>query len=264
MTRSWPARALTSPLAVPVCLLVAFAVLGSVWALGRPYGVTTDEEAHYVRALGLSTGDVTGEASVWPDRAFTPEQQRTLDAATRRFRMPERVAPRRNPTGGSIFSCFAFQPTRPASCITDPSGPVLQETYVGVYPPLPYLLPGVVARGAGDPVWGLLLARLGSGVLCLVVLALCVWGVRDPDAPALSLLGVTVALTPTVMFFAWSMNAGGLEMASGIAFVALCLRLARPQRPPSWMWGATAVSGLLLGGSRPIALVWVFFGLWVA
>jgi hypothetical protein len=248
--------------ALPVCLLVWFVALGVVWALARPYGVTTDEEAHYARALGAGIGDLSGQRVKPPDGPLNA-QERTLTGASRRFREPADVAPRPAPAGGSIFSCFAFAQKESASCITKPTGPVLNETYVGVYPPVAYVVPGLAARMAGEPVWGLLFARLGSGIVCLLVLAFCVFALHDPAAPALSLFGVTVALTPTVLFFAWSMNANGLEMVAGIAFVALCLRLGRDEAPPTLVWTATAVAGFLLATCRPLSFVWVFFGLWV-
>ena len=89
-------------------------------------------------------------------------------------------------------------------------------------------------------------------------------GVRDSAAPALSLLGVIAALSPSVLYFSWSMNANGLEMVAGIGFVALCLRLVCGAAAPTWLWGGTALVGFLLGSSRPLAFVWIFLGVWVA
>ncbi|HSH60887.1 MAG TPA: DUF2142 domain-containing protein [Acidimicrobiales bacterium] len=257
-------RAWKSPTILPLCILVFFALLGVVWALARPYGASVDEEAHYVRALAVSTGDVIGEPDTWHYNPLTPAQQRTIDAATRRVDLPQRVAAKHSPSGESIFNCFAFATALPASCIGEPTGRVVDRTYVGIYPPVPYVVPGLAARPASGPGGGLLLARLGSGIVCLAVLGLCLWGVRDRDAPALSVLGVCVALLPTVLYFSWSMNANGLEMVGGIAFVALCLRLVRGELASGWLWGATGLVGFLLGSSRPLGFVWIFFGLWVA
>lgn len=217
-----------------------------------------------MRALAVSTGDLIGEADRWPFDELTAAQQRSIDAATRRYDLPARVAARRSPSGEAIFSCFAVRTTESAACTGQPTGPVVDRSYVGVYPPMPYVVPGVAARAAGGPVGGLLRARLASGAVCLVVLAACLWGVRHREAPALSLLGLAVALSPTVLYFSWSMNANGLEMVAGIAFVALCLRLVRDGPAPSWLWAATALVGFLLGTSRPLAFVWIFFGLLVA
>jgi len=257
-------RALDPRSALPVCVLAFFALLGVVWAIARPYGASVDEEAHYVRALGVSTGDLIGEAGTWPYNPLTPAQQRTIDAATRRLDLPARVAARQSSSGESIFNCFATRTTESAHCISPPTGRVVDRSYVGVYPPLPYVAPGIAARAAGGPVGGLLRARLASGIVCTVVLALCLFGVRDRSAPAFSLLGVTVALSPTVLYFSWSMNANGLEMVAGIGFVALCLRLVRDTPVPGWLWTATALVGFLLGTSRPLAFVWIPFGFWVA
>ncbi len=264
LPRSLLTRALKHPLLVPACVLAFFALLGVVWALARPYGASVDEEAHYVRALGVSTGDLIGEPDTWRYNPLTPAQQRTIDAATRRVDLPPRVAARHLPSGESLITCFAVRTTDSASCIGPPTGRVVDRTYVGIYPPVPYVVPGLAARPADGPGGGLLLARLASGIVCTVVLALCLLGVHDRAAPGLSLLGVIVALSPTVLYFSWSMNANGLEMVAGIAFVALCLRLVREAPAPGWLWSVTALVGFLLGTSRPLAFVWVFFGVWVA
>lgn len=58
-------RASKAPTILPLCILVFFALLGVVWAFARPYGASVDEEAHYVRALAVSTGDVIGEPDTW-------------------------------------------------------------------------------------------------------------------------------------------------------------------------------------------------------
>ncbi len=245
-------------------MLAFFVLLGLAWALSRPYGASVDEEAHYVRALAVSTGDLVGEPDRWPYNPLTPTQQRTIDAATRRLDVPTRVAAKQSPSDESIFNCFAFRTTASASCISEPTGRVVDRSYVGLYPPVPYVAPGLAARGAGGPVGGLLRARLASGIVCTAVLALCLIGVRDRAAPALSLLGVTAALSPTVLYFSWSMNANGLEMIAGIGFVALCLRLVRDEDTPPKLWVVTALVGFLLGASRPLGFVWILVGLWVA
>ncbi len=87
---------------------------------------------------------------------------------------------------------------------------------------------------------------------------------RDSTAPALSLLGLTVALSPGVLFFAWSMNIIGIEMVAGICFLALCLRLGRETPPPPSLWTVAAFVGFVLGTSRPLAFAWIFYGLMVA
>lgn len=116
-----------------------------------------------------------------------------MNATTRKFDVPAHLAPR-----GTTRPCFSLRPLQPASCLTKPAGRVFDRTYVGIYPPLPYILPGLAARAGKAPASGLVLARLASGLVSVIVLALCLAGVRDRAGPALSLLEVTVALSPTV------------------------------------------------------------------
>lgn len=250
---------------LPLCLVAYFFVLGIVWAVARPYAATVDEESQYIKALGVSTGDLAGRL---PERedvppSMLPEQRRAILAATRQFDVPHDVAPRASESGEIIFDCFVFKAIQAASCLAEPIGAVADQSYAGVYPPVPYVLPGLAARLANNPLTGLIYARLASGVVCLVILALCLWGIRDRCATGLSILGVSVALSPAVLFFAWSMNPNGLEMVAGIAFLALCLRLARPGPPKPWLWGVAALTGFVLGTSRPLAFVWIFFAVFV-
>jgi len=245
-------------LGLPAYVLAPFLTLGLVWALASPYAATVDEEANLVKALGASTGDLTGKPATWQDVPLTPAQQRAIDPATRQFRVPERLAPR-----GTTRPCFLLQPLQPASCLEKPAGRAFDTTYVGVYPPLPYILPGLAARLAGGPVAALFLARLAIGVVCLVLLALCLGGIRESAAPALSLLGLTVALSPGVLFFAWSVNMIGLEMVAALCFLAICFRLTRPTPPSPPLWGVAAFIGFVLGTSRPLAFVWIFYALMV-
>lgn len=257
MSRAGPAP--RAPLGLPAYVLISFLALGLVWALASPYAATVDEEANLVKALGASTGDLTGKPATWQDVPLTPAQQRTVDPTTRQFRVPERLAPR-----GTTRPCFLLQPTQPASCLKKPAGRVFDRTYVGIYPPLPYVLPGLAARMANGPVAALFLARLAIGIVCLVLLALCLGGIRDSHAPTLSLLGPTVALSPGVLFFAWSVNMIGLEMMAGLCFLAMCLRLVRHTPPPPSLWIVSAVIGFVLGTSRPLAFVWIFYAMMVA
>lgn len=252
-------RTPSASLGLPAYLLVAFLAFGLVWALASPYAAAVDEEAHFIKALGASTGDLTGKAADWQDVPLTPAQQRAIDAVTRQFRVPERLAPR-----GTTRPCFFLNPAQPASCLTKPAGRLFDTTYVGIYPPLPYVLPGLAARPADGPVAGLLQARVATGMVCVVLLAFCLATVRDRVAPALSLLGITAALSPTVVFFAWSMNINGMEMVAGLCFLAVCLRLARADPPPPSAWIVGAGIGFVLGTSRPLAFVWIFYGLMAA
>ncbi len=115
---------------LPAYVLASFLALGLVWALASPYGAIVDEEADYIKALGVSGGDASGRRATWQEVPLTPAQQRTVDPLTRQFKVPERPAPR-----GTTRPCLLLQPTQPASCLTPPGGRVFDRTYVGVYHP---------------------------------------------------------------------------------------------------------------------------------
>ena len=240
-------------------LLVFFSLVGLVYAMASPYGAPPDEPTHYVKALATGSGDLFGEPAKYPgDRS--QRQKIYMDSVTRRFRVPERLAP---PEDDEEL-CFILKPAQPAACPNQAGGEPERLSYVGVYPPLPYVAPGLAARLGTNKSSGLLAARLASGVCALALVAIAVVALNHPDAPALSLLGITMVLWPGLMFLTWGLNPNGTEVVASVAFFAALLALTREEAPPRWLWIATAVTGFLLCTSRPLAPVWALFGLAMA
>jgi hypothetical protein len=81
------------------------------------------------------------------------------------------------------------------------------------------------------------------------------------DAALLPLVGLVVAITPTLIFLASSLNPSGFEIAASIAFCAAVLRLARDQDSPRFVWLALGASGAALALSRTPGPLWVALGL---
>jgi hypothetical protein len=240
-------------------VLVFFAAVGLAYAMASPYGARPDEPTHYVKALATGGGDVLGRPARFPgDRSA--RQAAYIDSVTRRFRVPARLAP---PVDDGRL-CFVLQADRPADCPHTSTGGPEQLSYVGVYPPLPYLVPGVAARlGTGEES-GMLAARLASGLCALVLVGVAVAALGGPRPAALPLLGLAVVLWPGLMFLVWAVNPNGTEIVASLAFFATLLALTRDGEPPRWLWTAAAASGFVLTTSRPLAPVWVAFGLLVA
>lgn len=201
-------------------------VLVSWVAATRPFG-GPDESSHYLRALGIANGQLVGPKVPFVNFLATPTQAAWIGQDTRGVMVPARMAP-------PGLSCVGGRP--------DVTGTCLAPSPNGDYQPLPYLLPAVgiaLAHNARTALW---LSRAASAAQVLVFLLLAVflaWG-----SGGWSLLGVLLAVTPTVLFIGSLMNPDGLELAASIAFLAGLLRLSRnPRAFPAWGWGATAVSG---------------------
>lgn len=214
----------------------AFALLLTGWAFSsRPFEAP-DEAAHYLRALTITQGRLTGAPptartggladTAAPGRAGL--QARWVAHDLRLVHVPKGFSP-------AGLHCLDGRPA-------PGQGGCTEETYTGDYNPLAYLLPAgalAISSGVGDGLW---LARLASALQCLVLLAIAVAFTRDRSGWAT--LGLLLAATPQVVFIASVINPTGLEMAASIAFAAGLLRLARePQRFPRWGWAALALSG---------------------
>ena len=240
----------------PTALIAGFALLLLCWTFANPPFAAPDEWSHYLRAVGISSGQAIGEpaavsvpagAPAWLARriAWTNEATRVVHVPAGLF------APFYQ------LQCTSVSQTTTAGClsrvqpITHPSD---QLTPVGNYQPIGYALPAALMRLGDGPLQDDRLGRLGSVVLCLALLALAVALLFDGGA--LSLLGLALAVTPMVLFCAASLNPSGLEICSGVAFAAAMLRLARGPGGGR-LWAAAATAGVLLALSRSPGPIWV-------
>ncbi len=255
---------------LPVVLLVAWALIALTWVFANPPFAAPDEAAHYVRAIGIGHGELIGARTDQVPFAPNAAGKAWLASTTRTVEIPRRLAP-------PEVACYILEPDRSAACVdrqpVEPSPQTFRApTYVGAFPPLPYLLPAVGVRLAYRPAPALRFGRLASLLLCMALLALAVASLWDPRAGALSLLGLVAAVTPMVLFCAASLTGSGLEIVGGIALTATLLRVWRDARRPdegeikTWIWAAVGTAGALLALSRPASPAWValIVALWIA
>lgn len=254
----------------PVLLVCAWALIALAWVFANPPFAAPDEGAHYVRAVGVGSGGLIGEPTTARQPGLTERQVDWLTMTTRIVSVPARLIP---PDAG----CYILDPGRSAACedaqpVATTSTEMRAPTYVGNYPPLPYLLPAVGVRLATSAEPALRWGRLASLLPCLALLTTAVALLWDPRAGGISLLGLVAAVTPMVLYCASSLTGSGLEIAAGVAFVSSLLRLRRDalksggDGSPAAVWTAAAVSGTLLALSRPASPVWVALAVafWVA
>jgi hypothetical protein len=255
----------------PVVLLLAWALIALTWVFAKnPPFAAPDEGAHYVRAIGIGSDGLIGEKTDRVPYAPDAKGRAWLASTTRTVEIPRRLAP-------PEVACYILDPNRSAACVN--RQPVNASpksfrgpTYVGAFPPLPYLLPAAVVRLADRPAPALRLGRLASLALCLALLAVAVRALWDPRAGALSLLGLVAAVTPMVLFCAASLTGSGLEIVGVLALTATLLRVSRDARRPeegdvpAWLWAAVGAAGVLLALSRPAGPAWaaLILALWLA
>ncbi len=221
--------------------LVVTGLFGLAWAVTDPLGAAPDEPAHYIRALATGAGDWRGTPATWSDAPITPAQQTYLDSTTRRFRVPAQLSP-----VGTTLPCFALKPTVPANCSDVPTRPGhhFNETYVGAYQPVPYLLPGLAARLGNSESSGFRFARLAALAACLALIAAALFAYVDTLG---RLASAALALTPSALFLMGSLNSSGIEYASAMALTAALLAALRRGRG----WVLVCVAGSVLAWSRP-------------
>jgi hypothetical protein len=241
-------------LAVAAWAGVALVLLGVGWTLSTPLNGVADEQAHYDKALGTGGGELLG-APAPPAPVGATSNERFLASTSRTFTVPGYLDTK---PGGY---CFILRPEVPASC----AGPIVADgattvvTYVGAYPPLSYVLGGLVARRMSTPAAAWTAARLANGVTCtaLWVAAAAVY-LSGRRHRRLLLFGLLAGVTPAAMQLGWCYNPNGIEAAAGLATCAAALAATRPDggRSAWWVLGA---AGFVLGASRPVSFVWVAF-----
>ncbi len=246
-----------------VVVVTGWAVL---WSASNPPGAAPDEPSHYVKAVAAGTGDLTGKAVPFANiqqlHAFSPASLRQVRHAYRSFTIPRRLRVATNPP------CTAFRRRISGACYADPRPTPGGAVYsiAGAYPPWFYLPGGVLTRFAWSVRTGYLLARLGSALAAGLLLAGGMWIFLDRvRKPAVLLAGMALAVTPMVVFLSSEVGASGAETLGAVASAAAFLRLSRLESVPSpavW-WVAGALFGLT-SLTRPLAPVWVLFGLAVA
>lgn len=247
-------------LTCPAVLLALFhAALSLAWVLGNPVGAAPDEPSQYLKALAVGGGELTSEVLAVP-----PPPPPSLDtdkpgAWLRRTSRVVDVPPGLSPQG---LACNAFKPTLSAACqegLHPSTQPTKALSNHGPAHPTPYVVPGLLARRADNPVTAIQLGRLGNAVVSIGLVWLAVALLWDRSSGLRSVVGLLAAVTPMVIFVASSLSASGPEVAAGICFFSALLRVTRPSTPQAWHWLALGVSGAFLATSRTLGPLAVAF-----
>ncbi|HEX8742893.1 MAG TPA: DUF2142 domain-containing protein [Thermoleophilaceae bacterium] len=226
-------------------VLAGWILLSLAWAFGNPPFAGPDERAHYLRALEVGRGHLITERR--PDLAegATEAQLAWNRELSYAASVPPHLAPHDH-------QCWTSDPALDAGCLDDfrpPDREVVLATQVGPYQPFPYLLPGAATRAADTAGPADRLARLANALLCLALLWVALRMTWRPEAGALSLVGLLLAVTPMAVFCASMLGGSGPEIAAAIAFTAAALRLRRDPSAAG-AWAGLGAGGAVLALSR--------------
>lgn len=258
--------------AAPILFALALTILGVAWIGASPPGAGPDETGQYVKALAAARGDfhgkqprmteakrraalqtlthggqLGGQLQQFLQNVNTPAA-RWAFATTREFSVPAGL-------GNPAFGCGLGQPTLSAACLRE-GHPTTKTTSTdslyGTYQPFLYLGPGLGTLLSDDAATALRLGRVANAVVSLGLIALAALALWDGSRGALSLTGLVVAVTPSIVSFATALTPSGPEIAAGICLTAALIRLTRERPAPTWVWAAAALGGAVLGCARSL------------
>ena len=203
---------------------VSFALLfalGALWALADPPTAASDEPAHVIHAAAVARGDFFGrpitpaQFEEAPRRVGSGSDQggsgRVYKSVYKSVRVPE-IYDRPN------WGCYVLQLEQTAACLdfTGPRAVTDVISHTTRYPPAYGIWVGLPARLVSAGPRAVYVMRLAAVVLASALLASAVASLRRIGGSAFVRLGLLVALTPTAIFFAASVNPSGVEIAAGI------------------------------------------------
>lgn len=182
---------------------IALAVVASAWAIATPISSGPDEPAHLVKAASVVRGELVGPQGIYGNDVDVPKYIQWTNGQT----------------------CFVFHPEKPADCAPplngDPGEIVTGSTTAGYNNPVYYALVGWPTLIFSNEV-GIYAVRIVSGILSSAILALAFMLISTWRRPTIPLFGLTVALTPMVLYVNGIVNPSSFEISGTItAFVAM-------------------------------------------
>lgn len=235
-------RSLAAP-ARALVMIVPIVVIGLAWVLGAAPSSAPDEDSHYVRMVGLSSGDVTGD-DVPPDAPIpwmteaTAAQRERINREAGVYRIADADLPAQ--------PCNKFQPHRPFVCPPPVADPGHRATsYHAKSLPTAYIVPAMLSRlGSGSA--RMYLGRLGFLLQACALL----WIAFVASDPVLrrSLWAsgcAVVAVTPLVVYQFGVLSLSGAEAAAVMAFGASLWR-AVTSGARRWRWAASLLCALAI------------------
>lgn len=225
---------------------VIFSVLGGIWALGSPLFSVPDEPSHAIYAAAAVRGEI-----------WAPS-----DGSLTHVTVPADLAYAQDVPG-----CFAFHPEIGADCAHaygGHPGTAKVDTRAGRYPPFYYIYAGLGSL-AFTGAKAIYVMRLLTVLLCAALLASAACSALRSRRPWIAIAGLSLAVTPQVLFFAGGVNPQSPEIAAAVAlwvggFVLLSELRSGGHEPLTWKnphLRRTITGAAVLSVSRPLSLLWL-------
>ncbi len=220
----------------------AFLLLAA-WSVTMPLYSGPDEPSQAIRAAALVHGQLIGTPLPGHDDPYSGV-----------------TVPATFGKGQALIQCYLDQPAVPASCASHvklTAAPDYAGTSASRYPPLYYAvvgLPTLVDTSESAAFLMRLVGALGSAIL----LGLAYMCVRSWSRRSKILVGMLVALTPTVLYLGSVVNPNGLEISAAICLwvSGLVLVLDNVAAPPRGLVFTVAGSAAILTLTRGLSPLW--------
>ena len=236
------------------------------WVLASPVGASPDEAEHIAYAWATVTGQTMGGEHMVSvptkvavnGRVVTVPGDHTM---VTQVRMPQKLLQYPAPI------CYEFNAAQPtSSCLPIPPDTqqlVTQTSVMSRYPPMFYVVDGVVLRAAtavdlsGPRV--LYAARLAAGLMSWLAVAFGVLLLARRFPARVVLLATLLGLPAMAWFLAASVNSNGLEAAAAFLLAAAVLSVRVDHFVGTRSLAAilaVPLGTLLLAWTRPLSWVW--------
>lgn len=227
---------------LPSFLVLLF--LSWSWAFASPIAAIPDEPAHVTKAAAVARGQLGG-TQVGTDGPLlavdVPRYIRYVDAMT----------------------CFARHLDKTPTCAPqldgDPDATVKALTTAGLYNPIYYAIVGWPSLAAsGFP--AVYVMRFVSALLSSFFLAAAFGAVSQLRRNKWTLITLSGAITPMILFLNGSVNPNSLEYATTAAIAAnllLLLQKSSSERLPILPIAITTAAAALLANTKALSLLWL-------
>lgn len=219
---------------------VLLTLLSGSWAIATPIGAAPDEPAHLIKAASVVRGQFVGTPSSIGHIVQVPQYVAFTQAQT----------------------CFAFDAQETADCSPEVPGDtnalVDGYTTAGLYNPLYYVATGWPSLLFDDST-GIYAMRLVSALIVSAVLGLSFGLVALKRRASLPFIGLSVAVTPMVVFLGGTVNPNALEIAATLtAFVAMLSIVREPSTSHLVLRTVVLlIAAAIAANMRGLSLLWL-------
>lgn len=235
---------INNSLGLYISFFITFLVLIACWSIGTPLMSSPDEAVNVTKAVAVDRGQLTGQKY---KSNSNPNEIVNVPASFANL--------------GQLTSCYALKPTKTATCspgFKSSNKPTQAIIYVARYQPLYYSLVGLPSLLINSRLVFYLM-RLTSAVISALMLTFAVYVIIKWAKSKIMLIGLLLAISPSIQFFAGMVNPISLEATAAICLWTslLVLIMYQASQPPKGLLAIVVCSASIEALSRSISPFWV-------